>query len=1666
MRRVRKRFMAGLVSLIMVIGLLPAFTLPVFAAYEDGMECENCGHYHWDSHCCGICGMCSSECDDDCYEETHCIECGDCKANGNIVCDCGYCFKCARELEPEKHCDYCGEEDDGAICMECGYCSECVNEFDAHCSVCEECVAGGLNMCEKTHPGGDTDPHCIGERDELVCSECDGCFFDNEDEFCSNCNKCLNCINSKGGHCCLCGACPSDEWPCDDVYEEAGENLVCETCCVSLGHHCSECYAHVTIESYEGVEAWCQTGGHGTHCASCAELTWCEGCDQCWECAGLEQCEECYLCEECCRANTESANCDHDYCVESDEYEEHLCPDCSNCPGDDPCEIETCGRCAACAASEHCEHDRCPHDPDWEYEHVCPDCGKCFWSDDLCEACGLCADDNEHCEDDVCPEDASAWDAHACPNCGDCPGQDDLCPTCGLCKTCADHCPHNKCKYAPDFGDGDSCDCTPCLHEHKGDSYEKNRQGHWKICLDCGLHVDRDTHTAGEPVLNAEASTADLDVFDIPCEVCGYHMVTYKCPKGEVPPHMHRYDMNGYCTVCGSKSDGKPYIIRQPEDYVGTMPKGGKEDGIKVRFSLQAYGSGTLSYQWYSANGSPLADGGAGGWVSGTTTPTLTVVIPEDACKEDYEFYCEVSNALGNVHSETVGLRIKHRYTANYWVPKLDIHGNEITINLYWASGGIEYGYPVSDCHILSCEGCGEAKPEAAPQCHSYGEWETKQEPSPGYRGIKTRKCRICGHNQYVTFENHECSYVVRNDDTHHWEECSTCAKKKPLKNVDLDKMGIDEATYKEAHYYGDFVRTVEPTEDEFGEEEARCVREGCTATVTRPVQKKPHKHEYFTMEEYYDILTKGLDQYRWENTTDGEGNPTGGTLYVTRGGNELQVFGANVSHHYFYCKKPGCNKKGPVRRHRMTSWIADLPPSATESGSAKSECLDCGFEIRKALKMGSYPIIVENGISLNMAGEAVAGGSVGDTIRIRAKQIPGKQFLRWDTISGGVTIAEPDQEESTFAVQTITPPAAGAPYTAYFIHVKATIGDCPHDGGRTTGPEIPAGCESYGKEGDTLCDICSEVLEEGLVTEPTGHAAEEFWVIDASSVTPGTCQLFGNTGNRICPWCNQIMAKGEKTPRVHANTTLSGVVAPTCAARGYSGDKMCDDCGKMAEKGHVVDKLPHSFGEWRIQKPATATEPGKEVRECTRCSAKEYRDFTPGVAVTGVTLNKNELALYVGRSETLLASVAPSDAANQNVSWTSSAPTIAAVDGNGNVTAKAEGTATITVTTEQGGFTATCTVSVTEAPPRALTGIRITTPPQKTAYTEGQSFDDTGMVVTADYNDNTEAAVVTYTYSPDGALTTADTQITVSYHEDGITMTAVQPITVQKASSGGGGGGGSAAARYTITVKAAENGKVTADRASAPKGATVALTVQPDEGYVLDVLTVRDGLGKKVGIAKEGNSKYTFTMPGSEATVEASFKAAVPGVKPPAETEKPPVATTSFTDIPAGAYYEAAVLWAVEKGIASGTTASTFDPNGVCTRAQAMTFLWRAAGSPAPKSNTMPFTDVPRDSYYYKAVLWAAENGIAKGVSATTFNPQGTCSRAQIVSFLWRTKGSPVVSGGSAFSDVASDAYYAVAVAWAEKNGITGGIGGGLFGPDNDCTRAQIVSFIYRSMK
>ena len=484
--------------------------------------------------------------------------------------------------------------------------------------------------------------------------------------------------------------------------------------------------------------------------------------------------------------------------------------------------------------------------------------------------------------------------------------------------------------------------------------------------------------------------------------------------------------------------------------------------------------------------------------------------------------------------------------------------------------------------------------------------------------------------------------------------------------------------------------------------------------------------------------------------------------------------------------------------------------------------------------------------------------------------------------------------------------------------------------------------------------------------------------------------------------------------------------------------------------------------------------------------------------------------------------------AEGSTVTYESSKPEVATVDGTGKVTIKGAGTAVITAkasaTEEYDAAAATCTLTVEKKPiaiPTADATVFTYNGTEQTyalaedgAYTitgnKQTNANETGYSVTAALKDtvNTQwadgtTADKTYTFVIGKAVITVKAKDQTAYvgdkapalGEDSYTVSGLvgeeklttQPtvkyigtdgseiapdmtktgevkiladgaaasdnytihyedgkLTVSTRPSGGGSSNDSS---YTVSVDKTKNGAITVSPKSASKGDTVTVTVKPDKGYELDTLKILDKNGDKVKLT-EKNGKYTFVMPAGKVTVKSSFAEEAP--------------EQIFADVPVDAYYYEAVKWAAEKGITGGIGNGLFAPDLNCTRAQIVTFLWRAAGSPAPKG-TVSFTDVPADSYYAKAVAWAVENGITGGMGDGLFSPDAACTRAQSAAFLYRAAGSPAVSGSAGFSDVAADAYYAQAVAWAKEHGITDGIGGGLFGSANDCTRAQIAAFLWR---
>ena len=365
----------------------------------------------------------------------------------------------------------------------------------------------------------------------------------------------------------------------------------------------------------------------------------------------------------------------------------------------------------------------------------------------------------------------------------------------------------------------------------------------------------------------------------------------------------------------------------------------------------------------------------------------------------------------------------------------------------------------------------------------------------------------------------------------------------------------------------------------------------------------------------------------------------------------------------------------------------------------------------------------------------------------------------------------------------------------------------------------------------------------------------------------------------------------------------------------------------------------------------------------------------------------------------------------------------------------------------------ASAVTSSTQTAPKLTVAAPVFKPDGATSFRGTQTVEISCATPGASIYYTTDGTTPTSTgtiYSGAISLTSTTTIKAIAVKVD-MNDSAVAEATFTRRSSSGGGGFSSALG-YAVSADKTENGAISVSPKSASKGDTVTITATPDKGYTLESLTVLDKDGKALALTDKGGGRYTFVMPAGKITVKAVFM-------------DDNTMLNFFTDVHAEDYYYDAVLWAAQEGVTGGTSDTLFAPNAGCTRAQAVTFLWRAAGSPEPKTLSS-FADVPADAYYAKAVAWAVENGVAKGVSETLFAPDTSCTRAQIVTFLWRAQQSPASGGENPFADVPAAAYYYNAVLWAVENDVAKGVSETAFAPNDNCTRAQIMTLIYRCRK
>ena len=649
------------------------------------------------------------------------------------------------------------------------------------------------------------------------------------------------------------------------------------------------------------------------------------------------------------------------------------------------------------------------------------------------------------------------------------------------------------------------------------------------------------------------------------------------------------------------------------------------------------------------------------------------------------------------------------------------------------------------------------------------------------------------------------------------------------------------------------------------------------------------------------------------------------------------------------------------------------------------------------------YNITVTDGKATIGAGSEISKAAEGTAVTLTANAAPsGKVFDKWEVVSGGITLADANSATTTF-----TMPASA-------VSVKATY--------KTT-PATTYNLTTQVNGGHGTISASKTGLTAGS-TETITFTPDAGYEIDTVTVNGTATSVSGNTLN-VTMNENKTVVVTYKA--IEYNITVTDGKATIGAGSEISKaaqGTIVTLTANAAPSGKVFDKWEVVSGGITLADANSATT--TFTMPASAVSVKATYKTTPGTTynlttqVNGGhgTISASKTGLTAGSTETI--TFTPD--AGYKIDTVTVNGTATSVSGNTlNVTMNENKTVVVTykaieynITFEGNGGTPSVLNMMT-------VGKKLSSLPTATRSSR---------------------------YSFDGWYTAASggTQITTAY-----TFSADTTVYAHwtYTGGGGGGGGGSYTPSYTVSVDKTENGTITVSPKSASKGDTVTITVKPDNGYELDTLKVLDKNGDKVKLT-EKNGKYTFTMPTGKVTVKGSF------------VEEAPVQI--FKDVPVDAYYYEAVKWAAEKGITGGIGNGLFGPNQPCTRAQIVTFLWRAAGSPAPK-NMSSFADVPADAFYAKAVAWAVENGITGGTGDSKFSPDATCTRAQAVTFLYRASGSPAVSGKAEFSDVSSTAFYAEAVAWAAKKGITTGIGGGLFGSDNDCTRGQIVTFLWRAM-
>ena len=1699
-----KRLLSWLLSIVMLLSLLPGMELHAHAFWDDydtGGDCPNCDHYHWAENVCA-CQFCTIDCNYDCWVEFHCNDCGLCLGDTPYWCE--ECYKCADCME-ETHCSTCAKcyigEDDQlcgechkgpccsiTICDSCGFCDDCANDDSdpMHCSLCNACF-GSVDECVDDDDTGVI--HCVDCH--TACEQCEECLLNQES--CEDCGLCLECCrdNSDAGGCpdgetCVESAgweehiCPGcDGW----VTDKEDEDEFCETCelCKECCEGNSDCSEGMCAMDTDYADHFCEDCGLCFHDSDPCE----DGCDQ--------------RCKDCCRDAVSAMGCDHDdWCFSDSDFEDHLKAEHSGAG-----HTHIASSSWSADGTQHwnpcryCDEKMNPAGHESDAKGVCKVCGyisgssivitrqpkgvKCktsiYGSGDYKEEPenGLLYSENNWVTFSVSAkslkgdeltyqwylknnatgksyemEETSYYvgvktptlklsvSAEAC--------QDDYSYFCVIgrkgapsdtvetaaAKLTATHAYSHKQAGVP--VPTDDSERTPKYNvtwvDKNGDTHvgvvggDPKCDGHKLPCLFEAGSYEAHYMTTGSKerifphTFELEKSYDAVGggrVDMLVCTVCDYPLY--------VKSHVHDYGWNWDCTGFGSIYEytfnlgGSTKTVEQLILESGyAHPEKCKVPGCE-EFIMVPHSWG----RWNVVE-NPDTTGGNGGMEAECSVCEYkeTKKIDGDWAKDTAIVTVKNGRATRMIvkpgdkiklypeerdGQKAIGWNVEYLREYN---DRDDILGTGQPIKKSWSSTEVASLFKLVNNGSALEWGC------TIPAFSAMG-------APGGGRFFFEPVYAACSHNNGTTVLNAKAQVCDRKGYTGD-TACADCGQVISAGSDIYPPANAGHTGPLQPLYYYGTLRSATTDASHGGkrynansgdcrhrayEGDYRCT--ACGGTVKGESGDFRHSGPF----EVRDVRAATCTEKGYS-----------GNRYCTA------------------CDRIAEKGHSTPSLHEIASnskLINAVKPACTAVGySGDQQCTgDCGQIFR-------YGHVIDKvGHDWNSGETATQGKSEGILYTCRRVGCGETKFVKGSaTTEYTVTVSNDGNGTGTASPSTA---AAGT---------EITLTATPNDGGyhfkewqvisggvtivdnKFTMPEGNVDVKAIFE-----AESSTDPAKPGISVTGTYTYNGSVHTATVSGYDSATMNITGNTATDAGDYTVRVMSKtgnwaDGSTDAVTAAWSIGK--ATQKAPIGLTGSAPTTEGGGDGKITGATDKM-----EYRIA--------GASIY--TACSGTEIENLSAGNYFVRYAEDNNHFA----SSDTVVTVGDVEPLADCTITFNGN-------DGSGSmgpVTVKAGTNYILPVC----GFTAPSGKQfkgwATSASGTVIAGTSITVSADTTLYAIWEPIPATEYTITFNVNGGSgtipsqttsgqklsslPTATHSGSYSFVGWYTAASggTQITTAY-----VFSANTTVYAHWTYIGGGGGGG--VTTYPITVKSAKHGDVTASHKSASKGTTVTLTVDPDKGYVLDTLTVLDGKDKEIKLT-EKNGKYTFTMPASKVTVEAMFKAA--GNNP-------------FTDVPAGSYYEDAVIWAVDKGITTGTSATTFNPNGICTRAQAVTFLWRAAGSPAAKSAVMPFTDVKAGSYYYDAVLWAVEQGITKGTSDTMFSPDATCTRAQIVTFLWRANGSPAVSGNSAFTDVASDAYYAAAVTWAEKNDVTGGIGGGLFGSNNNCTRAQIVTFIYRSVK